>query len=116
MSAFKDTAFTDRLSTAADAKRAALENFRARTASGDPAAIERQATRVAISTARETRLAERRATREAEAARQALELAAQNAELAARNAALEAERKAARDARYAARKARAGKTGLGRGR
>ncbi len=127
MSAYKDTAYTDRLSSAANAKRAALEEFRTRTAAGDPAAAERQASRLAISMAREARLAERKATRQAEAARQAAEQAAQNAaraiqdaemeaERAARARALEIELKAARDARYAARKARQGQPGKARGR
>jgi Family of unknown function (DUF6481) len=118
MSAFKnDDDFNERLSTAAKARQALLEKFRARPKPDDPAAAERQAARLATSRARDARIAERKAAREAEAARlqaeavrQAAEEAARTAaaevEQAVRDAALEAERKAARDARYAARKAR----------
>lgn len=107
------TNFDDRLSAAAAAKQALLERFRARPSPDDPAEIARQAALKAISDAREARAAERRAAKEAEAARIAAEIAARKtaeqiaaAEAKARAAALEAERKAARDARYAARKAR----------
>ena len=107
------TNFDDRLSAAAAAKQALLERFRSRPSVGDPAWIEQQAALKAIADAREARAAERRAAKEAEAARIAAEIAARQtaeklaaAEAKARAAALEAERKAARDARYAARKAR----------
>ncbi len=127
MSPYKDKAFSDRLSEAANARKTALEVFRARTAIDDPAAIERQAARLALGTARETRLAARKAEREAEAARLAIEMAARNEALAKQSAALEieraaralvleAEQKANRDARYAARKARQGGPGKARGR
>jgi len=93
MSAFKnDHDFNERMSTAAKARQALLEKFRARPKPDDPAVVERQAARLATRLARDARAAERKAAREAEQA--------------AREAALEAERKAARDARYAARKAR----------
>ena len=115
------TNFDDRLSAAAAAKQALLERFRSRPAPGDPAWEEQQAALKVVADAREARLAERKATKDAEAARISAEAAAKAAaELAARKAqeqasvaetkaraaALEAERKAARDARYAARKAR----------
>ncbi|MDR3529589.1 MAG: DUF6481 family protein [Rhodopila sp.] len=107
------TNFDDRLSAAAAAKQALLERFRARPAVNDPAWIEQQAALKAIADAREARAAERRAAKEAEAARVAAEQAAlraaeqaRAAEAKARAAAEEAQRKAARDARYAARKAR----------
>jgi hypothetical protein len=107
------TNFDDRISAAAAAKQALLERFRARPTAGDPAWIEQQAALKAISDARDIRIAERKAAKEAEAARVAAELAAQRvrdqvaaAEAKARAAAQEAERKAIRDARYAARKAR----------
>jgi Family of unknown function (DUF6481) len=117
MSAKNDDDFNERLSTAAKAKQALLEKFRARPKADDPAAAERNAARLAVSLARDARIAERKATREAEAVRlqaeairQAAEDAARKvtaeAEQAAQELALEAERKAARDARYAARKAR----------
>jgi hypothetical protein len=107
------TNFDDRLSAAAAAKQALLERFRARPSAGDPAWVEQQAALKAIADARDVRAAERRAAKEAEAARVAAELAARvtaekiaAAEAKVRAAAIEAERKAARDARYAARKAR----------
>jgi hypothetical protein len=117
MSNFKEQSFGERMNTAADAKKAMLEKFRARPGVDDPAVLERQAARQAVSLAREARSIERKAAREADAARQAAEQAAREADAArltaelqaeqvARDAALEAERKAARDARYAARKAR----------
>jgi hypothetical protein len=107
------TNFDDRLSAAAAAKQALLERFRARPTAGDPAWVEQQAALKAISDARDIRIAERKAAKEAEAARVAAEQAAQRvrdqvaaAEAKARAVAQEAERKAIRDARYAARKAR----------
>jgi hypothetical protein len=107
------TNFDDRLSAAAAAKQALLERFRARPSPDDPAEIARQAALKAISDARDVRTAERKAAKEAEAARVAAEAAAQRererlaaVEAKAHAAAAEAERKAARDARYAARKAR----------
>jgi hypothetical protein len=125
MSGFKDSDdFNERLSTAAKAKQATLEKFRARARADDPAVLERQAARLATSQAREARKAARVAeiTRsEEEAIRHAAEEAARKATVAAEEAArkaaaeaekaalevtLEAERKTARDARYAARKSR----------
>jgi hypothetical protein len=125
MSGFKDSDdFNERLSTAAKAKQATLEKFRARARADDPAVLERQAARLATSQARDARKAARVAeiTRsEEEAIRHAAEEAARKAsveaEEAARKAAaeaekaalkvtLEAELKTARDARYAARKSR----------
>jgi hypothetical protein len=107
------TNFDDRLSAAAAAKQALLERFRARPSPDDPAEIARQAALKAISDARDVRTAERKAAKEAEAARVAAEAAAQRererlaaVEAKALSAKAEAERKAARDARYAARKAR----------
>jgi Family of unknown function (DUF6481) len=114
MSGFKDSDdFNERLSTAAKAKQATLEKFRARARADDPAVLERQAARLATSQARDGRKAARVAetTRlEEEAIRQAADDVARKAAAEAENAGqevtLEAERKAARDARYAARKAR----------
>jgi hypothetical protein len=117
MSAKNDDDFNERLSTAAKAKQALLEKFRARPKADDPAAAECNAARLAVSLARDARIAERKAAREAEAVRAQAEAIRQAAEDAARKAAaeaeqaaqelaVEAERKAARDARYAARKAR----------
>lgn len=111
------TTFGERLSTAAEAKKALLDKFRARPAADDPEVVARKEARRAVSDAREARAAQRksdRAEREAREAaeRTARELAAQEqqtreaAETAEREAALEIDRKAQRDARYAARKAR----------
>jgi hypothetical protein len=100
LTAYKDKGFSERLSTAADARRATLERFRTKPGPDDPAVVERRAARQAISAAREARVAARQAALEAEAARQAAEQADHDAALEA------ADRKAARDARYAAPKAR----------
>ncbi|MDB5371356.1 MAG: hypothetical protein JWP20_2914 [Roseomonas sp.] len=116
----KNDTFNDRLTTAAKAKEAMLERFRARPGPNDPAVLEQQAARKAIAEARDLRNAERKVAREAEAAKLAAEkeaqavvekaLEAERTALAAaeavRAAALPAEQKAARDARYAARQAR----------
>jgi hypothetical protein len=107
------TNFDDRLSTAAAAKQALLERFRARPGAGDPARVEQQAALKAVADARDLRTAERKAAKDAEAARVAAEQAAKRtqeqlaaAEAKVRAVAMDAERKAARDAKYAARKAR----------
>ena len=65
MSSNKDQQFTERLSTAASARRAMLEKFQARRAVDDPAARERRAAQEALRAARETRVAEREAARRA---------------------------------------------------
>jgi hypothetical protein len=124
MGGFKDPDFLQRQSAAANAKKAALERYRAGTAADNPAVAERAAARQAVATAREQRAAARQAAKgaaalaaakEAERAREAAKEVAreaaaaaerERAEQAAREAALEGERKAARDARYAARKDR----------
>jgi hypothetical protein len=116
----KNDSVSDRLATAAKAKEAMLERFRARPGPNDPALLEQQAARKAVAEARDARNAERRAAREAEATRlaaekaaavearkvQAAEEAAAAAAAAEHAAALPALQKAARDARYAARQAR----------
>ncbi len=71
MSAYKDKGFNERLSTAADARRAMLERARAKPGPDDPAVAERRAARQAISAAREARALERKAAREAELAHEA---------------------------------------------
>src|ERR1700731_2183143 len=124
MGGFKDPDYLQRKSAAMDARKAALEKFRAGTAANNPAAAERQVTRQAVSAARDVRAATRKAAkaaREIEVAQEAAraqELAAQAerdaavrakreaAEKATRELAEQADRKAARDVRYAARKAR----------
>src|SRR3954463_10469298 len=65
MSSNKDRQFTERLSTAASARRAMLEKFQARRTVDDPAARERRAAQDAMRAARETRMAEREAARRA---------------------------------------------------
>jgi hypothetical protein len=116
----KSDGFNDRLTTAAKAKEAMLQRFRARPGPDDPALLEQQAARKAVSEARDARNAARKIARDAEAARLAAEKAAEaerqkilaaeqaaEAQAAAeRAAALPALQKAARDARYAARQAR----------
>ena len=98
--------YNERLTSAADAKKALLEKFKARPSLDDPAVAERRAEREALSKAREERLSERAITRAAaEKARIAAEEQArldaataheaETAERAAREAALEIERKAA---------------------
>ncbi len=121
----KKTSFDDRLSAAANAKKAELEKFRARSwAKIRPSRNDRPPDDV-VSVARDARIAERNASRLAGLAREAVrggkprdcrrdaaaeaEEAARAAEVAKQAAdevALQTERKAARDARYAARKAR----------
>jgi hypothetical protein len=119
-----DKGFRERLNAAAEAKKVLLERFRAKAGPDDPAVIERQAARAAVSVAREVRVVEREAARAADAAqrdadavrrqadavREAAEQASLDAEQKAGRdasaATLKAEQKAARDARYAARKKR----------
>src|SRR5436853_2050342 len=56
----KNTSFADRLSAAADAKKAQLERAaRARSEAESPAAIERRMARDAVRVARDARIAER---------------------------------------------------------
>jgi hypothetical protein len=126
MKGFKEKTFSDRLQEAADARKAALERFRARPAADDPDVIKRREERLKIAQARAEREAVRKAQRDAEAAVRAEREAAERAEREARerreaiekvirDAADAAERKAARDARYAARKARQGQKKRGSG-
>ena len=86
----KNTDFADRLSAAANAKKAQLERAaRARSAAESPAVVERRSARDAVRVARDARIAERTATKLAIEAQQAAALAAAQAtEAAAREAAL----------------------------
>jgi len=117
MKGFKEKTFADRLQEAANARKSALERFRARPAADDPEVVKRRQERLEIAAAREARAAERRVAKEAEAAvlaeREAIEKTEREArerrdaiEKLIRDSADATERKAARDARYAARKAR----------
>ncbi len=100
---YKDPSFQDRMASAAEAKRSALNQLRSKPPLDEAIAAERRA----------TRLERQRRDVEKSAAKKAAQQAAQEAKLAAAAAKAdvpapptEAERKAARDARYAARKAR----------
>lgn len=112
-----DRGFQDRLSAAAQAKKALLEKAKAKLNADDPATLERRAAREAVVKARNERIAAKEAERlAAEAARKAEEeriaaekaaiAAAEKAEREAREAALAAEKQAKRDAQLAARKGR----------
>ncbi len=116
MSGYKIPDFNDRLGSAAKAKQAALEKFKAKPGPDDPAVKARQAERIRIEAERQARREAARiekqrqeaaaaATREAELlAKKAAEEAAYQEELR-RLEELEIKQKAIRDARYAARKA-----------
>src|SRR4051812_41054585 len=97
MAAFKGDDFNEKLSAAANAKKALLDKFRARPGPDDPAVREREEARRSVVAAREERAAERERAREAEAARLAAEQVAREAE-AARVAAEQAARVAAEKA------------------
>lgn len=120
MAAFKGSTFKDRAEAAAQAKKALLETFKARTPADDPAFLARQAARSEVVKAREARAAERARTKEEDETRRKVEEEARTkaeteaaerkaSETAARDEQIRNERKTARDARYAARKARRGK-------
>jgi hypothetical protein len=118
MAGFKENTFSDRLTAAEAAKKAALERFRAKVSQPpDPELLAKRAELVKAREEREAKRAIEKAAKaerdrllaiEAEAKRLADEEAAKIAaiEEAAARAAIEAGQKAARDARYAARKAR----------
>lgn len=114
----KQTAFTDRLSTQQEAKKALLAKFKPKPAAPDPEferlAEKRAAEKEALRQQHELAKAEQRRERaekeaaELEANRQANEEveAAKRAARKERKQLTKEEQKAARDARYAARKAR----------
>ena len=120
----KEKGFDDRLTAAANAKKALLEKFLAKSAANAPGLAERQSARQAVAAARGVRIAERKAVRLEAEAHLAAETAARAATLAAEQTARDAaaadqavrdaadalvrqaEQKSARDARYAARQAR----------
>ena len=72
--------FDKRQTTSASAKAALLEKFRSRPDPNDPEALERQRARAEAVAAREAREAERKAAKEAEAARLEAERKAAQAE------------------------------------
>jgi hypothetical protein len=82
MPGFKDKDFNERRASAADARKAMLDRFKAQV--NDPALAQRRAERAAIAAAREQRQAERQAAKEAEALRQTQEAERLAAEQAAR--------------------------------
>jgi hypothetical protein len=100
MTSYSDPSFQDRIGRAADAKKKALEQLRAKP----PIDLERAAERKAASLRREIAKEEKLAAKKAE--KQALEIAAAETRSAIPSPRTEAERKADRDARYAARKSR----------
>ena len=83
MAIFQHPDYDERLSAAATAKQALLERFRAKTNVNDPEFLRKQAERLAVSQAREARIAERQAAREAQ---EAAERAAREAKEAAERA------------------------------
>ena len=119
-----EPSFTDRLGTAAKARRAQLEKARENAPANDPGFAEQQAARRLVADKRKARLIERKAAKQADKTRKAKEQAeeeiaraialkaeaearaAEEEERKVREIALAAERKAERDRRYAARQAR----------
>jgi hypothetical protein len=107
MPPFKQPTFQERAALAAKAKKAALENLRAKPPVDEAALAERRAARLAREEAQAKAREEKQAAREREKAEKAMR--AETAVSATEPAKTEAELKAARDARYAARKSRKGK-------
>lgn len=116
MKVLRDTGFSERQQASLQAKRAALQRFKAQPGRDDPSVVERTAARQAIAAAREVRMALKEEARLAEEARQAAARLAREAEEraelsarldreAAERAEKELSQQVARDARYAARKA-----------
>lgn len=103
MSSFKAPSFQDRIKSASEAKKKALNQLQARPAVDEQLAAERLAKSIARQTREDQKAA---AKKEAQLAAKAAKAAKAAAKPAAPAARTEAERKAARDARYAARKAR----------
>ena len=122
MQAFKGSKFQDRITAAADARKALAEKFKDRPKPDDPEVVARKLERQEVLRARSEREAVRakeRAIRAAEDARRLEQERVAREELARKEAeereqllameveekaALEAQKKAERDARYAARK------------
>jgi len=108
MSHFKSPNFSERLDTAANAKKAALERYRVKSAANDPGVEARKAARLVAQAARDTRGAQRRATRRDAKALEAAEQAAreiEQAEQAARKIAQELEQASREIVRDAERRA-----------
>jgi hypothetical protein len=108
MPPFKDS-FQDRVGRAAEAKRKALDNLRAKAPVDEAVAAARQEAgrqREARAEEKRTAKAEKAKSADASAAEEAKSAKAEAEATAAPPPPTEAERKAARDARYAARKSR----------
>ncbi len=103
VSSFKTPSFQDRIGSAAEAKKKALEQLRSRPPTDEKVAAERQAKRLERETRDRERAAAKRAEQQALKDKKSAEAAAKATAAAPRT---EADLKAARDARYAARKAR----------
>jgi hypothetical protein len=117
MSGFKEPSLRERQNAAANAKKAALERFRALPRPGEEAFEQQQADRKSVATkraaarnARAVQKAEKQAAdtavREHAAQAAAKKAASDLADKEAREVTRQAEQKAARDKRYAARKSR----------
>ena len=107
MKSYKDPSFQDRVASAAEAKRKALDNLRSKAPLDPEVAAERQAARRKREAAEAEKRAARKQAVEAAKAAEAVRKAETGAGVADPSPVpTEAERKAARDARYAARKSR----------
>ena len=107
MKEVKQTKLDDRLTAAAEAKRAMLAKFKPKPTVADPAFEDRKALKAAeLEAVRAARAAAKEAARQAVLDAQQAELDAKRSDRKERKALSKAEQKAARDARYAARKAR----------
>jgi len=99
--------YTDRLSAAADAKRALVAKLKPKPTVTDPDFDKREAMRAQeLEAVRKARAEAREAARQRVVAAQESALEAKRAERKERKALTKAEQKARRDAKYAARKAR----------
>ena len=107
MSHLKNTGFADRISAAAEAKKALLAKMKPKPTVTDPNFDQRDALRQAeLDTVRQARAEAKEAQRLATLAAQEEILAAKRADRKERKALTIAEQKTARDAKYAARKDR----------
>lgn len=105
MKSYQDPSFNDRISSAAEAKKKALERLRSKPPLDEKIVAERAAARLKREAAEAEKRAAKKGAEQAAKERKAAEAAAAKA-VVAPPARTEAELKAARDARYAARKNR----------
>ncbi|MBC7668331.1 MAG: hypothetical protein H7236_07720 [Gemmatimonadaceae bacterium] len=107
MSQLKNTGFADRITAAADAKKAMLAKMKPKPTVTDPNFEQRHVEREAeLEAARAARAAVKEAARQDVLAREEAALAEKRADRKERKALSASEQKIARDAKYAARKAR----------